>query len=646
MIATWIVLAATAPGIPIVWDEGEYMSRSLRIIEWIRLGAPALTDSAIQSHWLFTTVGEGHPAWFAVPIAFGQWLATGLAGPLTAARLGPITIFSVGCAAVAARLKRDYGMAAAIAAPVALLTFPRLFSEAHFATQDGQLTAWWLMLWAIDVSPMPRARAIGMGVILGLTTATKFTGWFAWVPAVASRQRLLIILPVALLTFYVVNPPLWHHPIDGFIAHIQRNLGRAHSLNVSTHFLRHTHDMYHPLPWYNTLVWLLFVTPVPTLLLGLVGLGHCVAARTRTSIVLILHWVMLMVIRALPQAPPHDGIRLFLPAFGFWCVFAAIGAHIVWTAVKTSSTAARVIVRAALIAAALAGAADVGQYYPQTLSYYSPLVGGVRGAARRGMEPAYWWDALDNDVLAWLNERTEPGATIAFSSAGNLKLLRDWNRLRPETVEPASGEFKWYVLQNRPGMFTDTDRALVRYERPAFAKYAGRRPQGAAVPGNLDVPLIFVFSLEQYQRTSRVGIPAVLLRQVPDLPIRDRAVLVHVVRGIARCFHVSDVCGRTGRHGPDGSAEGRGDQRARRADSELPPPRRLVGSPDAGNTVGPGRSGQAEDRQPSGLCRTRHQPRWNLWLEAGARAGEGLSDIRALGRFGRWQSVQPRRDHV
>jgi hypothetical protein len=55
--------------------------------------------------------------------------------------------------------------------------------------------------------------------------------------------------------------------------------------------------------------------------------------------------------------------------------------------------------------------------------YEHRFTGGVKGAADRGMEPAYWWDALDNDVLAWLNERTEPGGTIAFSTAGNLKLL-------------------------------------------------------------------------------------------------------------------------------------------------------------------------------------------------------------------------------
>src|SRR4029077_18305900 len=119
-------------------------------------------------------------------------------------------------------------------------------------------------------------------------------------------------------------------------------------------------------------------------------------------------------------------------------------------------------------------------------------VGGVKGAADRGMEPAYWWDALDRDVLTWLNERTPPGGTIAFSTAGNMQLLHDWHQLRERTVEPPKDPFTWYVLQNRPGLFTDTDRALIRTETPAFKKYAGRRPQNSPVPADLDVPLIYV----------------------------------------------------------------------------------------------------------------------------------------------------------
>lgn len=497
-----------------VWDEAEYIVRARNIVEWFRVFPWALSRDEIQTYWLFIHYAEGHPAGFALPIALGQWLFSGVMDPLMAARAGPIALFSLACAGVALRLRSAYGMTAAIAAPVALLTFPRIFSEAHFATQDGQLTAWWLLLWVIQSVPESgRRTTIWLGVVLGLTTATKFTGWLAWLPLAASHViernaralvRLAAVLAVALLTFYVVNPPIWYDPLDGFADHFHRNLNRETSLNISTRFLGRTYNVSNPLPWYNTLVWLLFATPLPTLVLGMVGLWQCLSTRSALSVALALHWATLMVVRALPGAPPHDGIRLFLPAFGFWCVLAGIGAHRLVSEIATlSSRSWRIALRGAVSLSLLASAVNLARYYPQTLSHYSLLAGGLRGAVDKGMEPTYWWDALDNDVLTWLNQRTDPGEAIAFSNIFNVGHLRDRGKLRARTAAPETGRFKWYVLQNRPAMFTDTDRYLMRRQTPVYVKYAGRRPGGQMVPRDLDVPLISVFSSDQYQRARR-----------------------------------------------------------------------------------------------------------------------------------------------
>jgi hypothetical protein len=513
-VCCWTILAVTAPGIPIVWDEAEYFVRARNVVEWFRAFPNALSKEEIRAYWLFIHYAEGHPAGFALPIAFGQWFASGFLEPLTAARLGPITLFSVACAGVAVRLRNTYGTAAAIVTPIALLTFPRVFSEAHFATQDGQLTAWWLLLWVMQSAPASGWGAtIALGVMLGFTTATKFTGWLAWVPTAMSQVvqrntaavlRLLVIVPIALLIFYIVNPPLWYEPMEGLKDHFHRSLDRANTLNISTRFLGRTYNVTNPLPWYNTLVWLLFVTPLPTLALGVVGLWHCLARPTAFSVTLMLHWMTLMVVRALPGAPPHDGIRLFLPAFGFWCVFAGIGAQRVFDVTAAFRAVSwRVALRAVVAGAFVASAVNLARYYPQTLSHYSLIAGGLRGAADKGMEPAYWWDALDNDVLNWLNDRTGPDEALAFSAVFNVGQLRDWGRLRAQTVNPETSPFKWYVLQNRPAMFSRTDRLLMDREKPAYVKYAGRRRSGTAVPRDLDVPLIAVFSPEQYERARR-----------------------------------------------------------------------------------------------------------------------------------------------
>jgi hypothetical protein len=390
---------------------------------------------------------------------------------------------------------------------------------------------------------------LGVGVLLGLTCATKFTGWFAILPlivwrAVARdrevRRELLVILPVALLTFFAVSPPLWHAPAAGLVEHFRLNLSRADSAVLGSGSSRspaidlrqylfgsmHYGNDQPYLPWYNTIVWLAVATPLPTLALGVIGLWYCIGTRARTrveaapqtirgsrfrwlpeprSFALILHWATLMVVRALPGAPPNDGIRLFLPAFGFWCVRAGIGAERVWTAASRADGrfARRAAVGALLGGAFLAAAINEARYYPQTLSHYNLLVGGVRGAASLGMEPTYWWDALDADVLDWLNAHTESGASVAFSEGAdyNLALLQGWGRLRTETTDPSwEIPFKWYVLQNRPSTLSDSDRVLIRSEKPLFTKYPGHRTSD--VPADLRVPLILVFSYEQYQRAA------------------------------------------------------------------------------------------------------------------------------------------------
>jgi hypothetical protein len=94
-LGAWLILTSTSPGIPIVWDEGEYLFRADRVASWFRLllsihdpqgGLSAFSDPVVLEHWPFVIAVEGHPAWFAIPIALGKTLFEGVLHPLTAAR--------------------------------------------------------------------------------------------------------------------------------------------------------------------------------------------------------------------------------------------------------------------------------------------------------------------------------------------------------------------------------------------------------------------------------------------------------------------------------------------------------------------------------------------------------------------------------
>lgn len=90
-------------------------------------------------------------------------------------------------------------------------------------------------------------------------------------------------------------------------------------------------------------------------------------------------------------------------------VWAGVGAAAACVVEKLRSKGKLIV-----IAALAEGAVSIAVMMPVPLSYYSPLVGGLPGAARLGMEPTYYWDALSDDAIEWLNHHTDPGETILF----------------------------------------------------------------------------------------------------------------------------------------------------------------------------------------------------------------------------------------
>jgi hypothetical protein len=146
----------------------------------------------------------------------------------------------------------------------------------------------------------------------------------------------------------------------------------------------------------------------------------------------------------------------------------------------------------AAIAAALAeGVVSIAVMMPVPLSYFSPIVGGLPGATKLGMEPTYYWDALSPDARRFLADNTQPGRTFAFEG-----WTTSWLYLRrtgdlPQQLAPVDGDSpQWVVLQNRPGAFSPGDRALVAKGHPEFTVK------------KLGIELIWIFPYTELKRLS------------------------------------------------------------------------------------------------------------------------------------------------
>jgi hypothetical protein len=225
------------------------------------------------------------------------------------------------------------------------------------------------------------------------------------------------------------------------------------------------------------------VTPVGFLAMAVVGFWSALRGWRREPIGLLIagNWGLLMILRAMPYTPGHDGVQLFLPAFGVLALLGGMGARSLidrWGR----------LARAAIVACVLEGVLSVAVMMPVPLSYFSPIVGRLPGAAALGMGPTYYWDALGPGPRRWLARHSSPGETIRFAMfTRSFLYLRRVGELPPRLASIDPGRPRWVVLQNRPGAFSDLGRALVARGHPRYTVT------------KLGVPLIWVFPYREME---------------------------------------------------------------------------------------------------------------------------------------------------
>ncbi|WP_406699720.1 glycosyltransferase family 39 protein [Singulisphaera sp. Ch08] len=540
--STLLLMIATEPQLSIVFDEGYTLGREARIRDWFRAlrdperfaatwqppgremiekdRYPAPRPDQIRTRaqlfdkdvlaWFWPFAREephGHPPFYAIVGLAGDFLTPSWQ-LLPRARLGPMLLFSLTAGALWSFIASQWGRWAATLAAGAWILQPNLFANGHYATVDAILASLWVLaLIAFAKAVLPRTTTgiesrspkwgwvILFGLLAGWAADSKLTGWFlplpflAWTVIARSRRGFLTLLVGGLiggLTLYAFNPSWWNDPIDGVRRFLESNLTRGRTIPIPVLFLGQVYDTPRDsLPWYNTLAWTLFVTPVGFLALAIVGAGQAVR-RVRSQpfgFLAVLHWSFLLALRAMPHTPGHDGVRQFLPAFGMLAVVAGLGAAAL---LERFGRWGKLIVASALVE----GAISLALIMPVPLSYFSPIIGGLPGAAKLGLEPTYFWDALTGEAIDWLNEHTPPNQRVGFVSYPTSWLyLHDSGRLKPDVLPDPRRPCAWFVIQNRPGVLESWDRDLIANGHPAY------------VVSKWGVPLVWIYPYHEREST-------------------------------------------------------------------------------------------------------------------------------------------------
>lgn len=546
VILSFTVLWCATKILPPTWDEGEMGRRADQVAQWIQQvlhierndsSFSNFSSDSIRAVWRGTITAEGHPQFPVLLAASGRLF---FAGPTTieSLRFGSVLFFATALGAVFYRTKTDFGLTVASCSVLSILLIPRLFAHAQIAAWDSALTASWLWTWAVFPAALKHLRgALLFGFFLGITFSCKFSGFAAAIPfgiwlvvflldnreacVLQTLFRIELACLVAVLTFFLFNPPLWHDPGAGFMEFFRLNTNR--SVNVAILFRGTMFDLHHSLPWYNTIFWILITVPSTLLFFAAVGLIGVRRDRGKGLAVLLIlfNFLTLPIIRSFPGTPVHDGVRLFITAFPFLGILAGIGAARIWNDVKhntkdkqTKTYFSRKIPSTAdcrrgiqkLIVPVLYSACicNLFWYAPQWLSYYNILIGGLPGAVRSGMEPTYYWDAFDGEVIDWLSKHTEPGESVGFSIGSSRSFQLSQRRygfsFRPVVIKPAETieelrqqDIRFYVLQRRPSAEFERDIRLIRSGHVVYKKTIRRDGIG---PWNLNrVPILEIYSI-------------------------------------------------------------------------------------------------------------------------------------------------------
>ncbi len=124
---------------------------------------------------------------------------------------------------------------------------------------------------------------------------------------------------------------------------------------------------------------------------------------------------------------------------------------------------------------------------PVPLAYFSPIFGGLPGAADWGWSRPTTWMPSFRDPRPWLPSNT-PRARPSSSPCSPARASTCAHRGVAATPGPdRSGPTRWFVLQNRPGAFSDPGRGARQPGPPRFTL------------SKLGVPLIWVFPYRELE---------------------------------------------------------------------------------------------------------------------------------------------------
>jgi hypothetical protein len=514
-------VALTSSDYGITWDEPYYFHASDLHIHWV-VGllknmmqgelAKSFEDNAIAAAWHWDPYHVPHPPFSRIVSGLTKLLFSPFIDKFTAYRLGPALFFAGLVTAMYVWITTLCGRLTGWFAALMLVFTPNLFGFAHFAVADMPLTTvWFLTVYGFWKGLENWRWSVALGAIWGLALSTKFPALLIPLPLLlwahlfqrkSYQNNVFSMVFLSPIVMIACQPYLWHETTLRALEFLNQGLTRGYSSKTDfVIFFLNNYYSTSAVPWYFTFFMTAVTIPETVLVLFMIGLFAILRQRPTAPVagLFAINTIFILILGLFPGAVLHDVNRQMLPVLPWVVGLAAFGFFLLGRFVVTRCERIKILqhvrsLRAKLsimifVLASFPAGLDLLVYHPYELSYYNRLVGGLRGAYKRGLEVTYYMEALNPTFLKYLNTKLPPNSAInGHFSNFMLEYYQRENRLRQDLRITRENSFNYYVLLNRRSVFIENDQA---FETVHPSLYDALRLDG--------VPLILIYKSRNYE---------------------------------------------------------------------------------------------------------------------------------------------------
>lgn len=341
---------------------------------------------------------------------------------IVAARMASALAFALTVSMIAGWSAKRFGNQCGWLSGLSLILMPRVFGHAHLAALETILSLFFTaaaLTWSdlLSSETVPRRRSwLKASVLLGLALLTKIQAWLLgpWLlmllifQARSMKARFSAVLAgcFSIVVWFAGWPWLWYESRARIAEYFFRSVDRV-SLNVTYFGTRYPDN---ELPWH--FIWVHFLTALPIVLFVCfcAGLIFLVNSQKFSGINQLKSFAVLIFcilgISSLPVAR-YDGDRLILMIYPLVAILTGYGAVRIY-----EISGQRTLWRVTLPILFFISVINILKPFP--ISYYNICTGGLRGAISLGLEPTWWADSVDANLLNKLEQELRPGESAAL----------------------------------------------------------------------------------------------------------------------------------------------------------------------------------------------------------------------------------------